>query len=414
MEFDVCVIGAGPAGLMACLEAAKAGAKVVVVEKNSTAGRKLLCTGRGRCNVTHEGEVRDLVKAYDRCGRFLQHSLYEFSPEDVCAFFLENRLQMKVEKQGCVFPLTDRATDIKRILEDVTRREGVEFVYGRGVETVEKNAMGFSVITSKVRINCKSVIISTGGVSWPEMGSTGDGYEFARRLGHLIVEPRAALVPLITIEKWVKKLQGVGAQDVRLSASIGGKQVVCRGAMIFTDDGVGGPAVFDLSRLITETLSRESVEVVIDFAPEYNNQQLEELIVSKCKEHPNKEIAWALVDLVPRALGITLCGMIDPEHTLRINQLSKDKRKELVGLVKEMRLEIKSTRAIREAIVTKGGVCVDEIEKTSMESKLCKGLFFAGEVMDVDGPCGGYNLQIAWSTGVLAGRASAGQILDNS
>lgn len=407
MDFDVCVIGAGPAGLMAGLEAAKAGARVVILEKNSTAGRKLLCTGRGRCNVTHEGEVRDLVKAYDRCGRFLQHSLYEFSPGEVCAFFLENGLQMKVEKEGCVFPLTDRASDVKRILEDQTRREGVEFVYGKGVEKIDNIAGRFMVRTGKVQVNCKSVIIATGGVSWPETGSTGDGYEFARRLGHTIEEPRAALVPLVIEESWVKKLQGVGAKDVRVSASVGGKSVECRGAMMFTNDGVGGPAVFNLSRLIADGLSSESVEVIVDFAPGYNNQQLEEHILSKCVENPNKEIAWLLVDLVPRAVGIALCEMVDPGFKTRSNQLSKEKRRQLVELIKETKFSVRSTRAIKEAVVTKGGVCVDEIEKTTMESKICKGLFFAGEVMDVDGPCGGYNLQIAWSTGVLAGRASA-------
>ena len=410
MNFDVCIIGAGPAGLMAAITAGNAGAKCVVLEKNSTAGRKLLCTGRGRCNVTHEGQVRELISDYGDSGRFLQYCLHEFSPVNLCDMFAENRLAMKVEKGGYVFPLTDRASDVKRVLLDVTRRVGTEFIYGKGVQTINRSAGFFVVDTGKVRIESKSVIIATGGVSWPETGSTGDGYEFARQFGHQIVEPMAALVPLVTQEKWPSTLQGIAVKQARITAIVDGKKIQSSGPMMFTNSGIGGPAVFDFSRLITRRFidPSQSFDITVDFLPEINHQQLDEMLQAKCVEHPKKEIAWVLVNLVPRGLGICLCEMVDPEHAIRTNQLSKDKRTELASLLKALPLTIRSTRPIKEAVITSGGVDTEQIDDKTMQSKLCEGLFFAGEVIDVDGPCGGYNLQIAWSTGALAGKSAAG------
>ena len=416
MNFDICIIGAGPSGLMAAIEAGNSGARCMVLEKNSTAGRKLLCTGRGRCNVTHEGPIKKLVADYGSSGRFLRHSLHEFPPEYVCDLFAQNRLTMKVEKGGCVFPLTDRASDVKRVLLDMARRSGAEFIYGKGVQSISKHTDGFFVDTEKVRIESKAVIIATGGLSWPETGSTGDGYEFARQFGHEIVEPKAALVPLIIEESWPNCLQGVGVKDVRITARINGKKIHAKGPMIFTGDGIGGPAVFDLSRLITRhfTDSSQPFGITIDLVPGISRQQLDEILLAKCAEHPKKEIAWILVGLVPRALGISLCGMVDPKQSLRTSQLSKDKRMELMSLLKTLPLKIRSTRPIKEAVITSGGVAADQMDRKTMQSKLCDGLFFAGEVIDVDGPCGGYNLQIAWSTGALAGRSAAlPQIMDS-
>jgi hypothetical protein len=410
MNFDVCIIGAGPAGLLAAIEASNAGTKCVVLEKNSTAGRKLLCTGRGRCNVTHEGSAKELALDYGNSGRFLRYSLHEFSPADLCEMFAQNRLAMKVEKGGYVFPLTDRATDVKRVLLDITRRAGAEFIYGKGVQSVINRSGEFIINTGKVQIESKSVIIATGGLSWPETGSTGDGYEFARQFGHDIVEPMAALVPLVTQEKWPSTLQGIGVKDVCISATVDGKKIRSAGPMMFTNSGIGGPAVFDLSRLITRSFvdTDRLFDITIDLLPDTDLQQLDEILLAKCREHPKKEIAWVLVNLVPRGLGISLCEMVDPDHALRTNQLTKEKRMELASLVKALPLTIRSTRPIKEAVITSGGVSTEQIDEKTMQSNLCDGLFFAGEVIDVDGPCGGYNLQIAWSTGALAGKSAAG------
>jgi len=412
MNFDVCIIGSGPAGLLAAIEASKAGARCVILEKNSTAGRKLLCTGRGRCNITHEGTAKELVADYGDSGRFLRYCLHEFSPTDLCEMFSQNRLAMKVEKGGYVFPLTDRASDVKRVLLDMARRSGAEFIYGKGVRSIYKRTGEFVIDTGKVRIESKAVIIATGGLSWPETGSTGDGYEFARQFDHDIVEPMAALVPLVTQEKWPWSLQGIGVKNVRINAMVDGKKIHSAGPMMFTNSGIGGPAVFDLSRLITRSFTDTAklFEITIDLLDGTDHHQLDEILKAKCAEHPKKEIAWVLVNLVPRSLGITLCEMVDPERAIRTNQLSKDKRTELTSLLKTLPLTIRSTRPIKEAVITSGGVSTEQIDEKTMQSTLCEGLYFAGEVIDVDGPCGGYNLQIAWSTGALAGR-SAGKIL---
>jgi hypothetical protein len=324
--------------------------------------------------------------------------------------FAQNRLAMKVEKGGYVFPLTDRASDVKRVLLDMARRSGAEFIYGKGVQSIIKRAGEFIINTGKVQIESKAVIIATGGLSWPETGSTGDGYEFARQFGHDIVEPMAALVPLVTQEKWPSSLQGVGVKDVRITATVDGKKVHSTGPMMFTNSGIGGPAVFDLSRLITRSFIDPALmfEVTIDLLPDIDHQQLDEILLAKCAEHPKKEIAWVLVSLIPRALGISLCEMVDPDHAIRTNQLSKDKRMELASLLKTLPLTIRSTRPIKEAVITSGGVSTEQIDEKTMQSTLCEGLYFAGEVIDVDGPCGGYNLQIAWSTGAVAGRSAAG------
>ena len=260
MKCDVCIIGAGASGLTAAIFAAQAGAKVMVAEAGATAARKLLRTGRGRCNLTHTGSVNDFVKAYGACGRFLKHSLHEFSPEDVREFLAGYRLKTKVEKNGCVFPITDRAAEVKRILVDNARRLGVKFFYGRKIESIRKTVEGFLIEPSDVRIISSAIIIATGGVSWPHTGSTGDGYELAKLFGHTIVEPRSALAGLIIVETWPTILQGVGLKEVSLTAKVSDKKVSTRGPMMFTDDGIGGPAVFDLSRLITEALLKSSKE----------------------------------------------------------------------------------------------------------------------------------------------------------
>jgi predicted Rossmann fold flavoprotein len=409
MKFDVCIIGAGPAGLTAALCAARAGAKTAVMEAGATAGRKLLKTGRSRCNLTHTGSVNDFVKAYGFCGRFLRHSLHVFSSEDVRKFFADNGLETKVEKAGCVFPITDRAAEVKRILVDNVRRLGVKFFYGKKVESIRKTVEGFLIEPCNVRIITSAVIIATGGVSWPHTGSTGDGYELAKLFGHTIVEPKSALAGLITAETWPVTLQGVGVKEVSLTAKVGEKKISSRGPMMFTDDGIGGPAVFDLSRLITEALSKSSkpIKVAVDMMPEKSAKELDELIIQRCSSWGKKELAGALTGLFPRAIALNVCERLEPSRNILASQLRKDQRRKLIKLIKSSTLAIKSIRPIAEATITKGGVLTNEINSKTMESKLRSGLFFAGEVMDVDGPCGGYNLQIAWSTGALAGKSAA-------
>lgn len=411
MRCDVCIIGGGAAGLMASIFAAQQGAKVVVVEKNATIARKLLKTGGGRCNLTHTGTIEDFVREYDFCGRFLKHSLYEFSPEAVQKFFAERGLATKVDKDGCVFPVTDRATDVSRVLFDVARRAGVLFIHGRTIQTVEKQyAGGFAIKAGADSYESSAVVIATGGASWPFTGSTGDGYTFANAFGHTIVGAKSAMAPLTSADAWPMKLQGVAVPDVQITAIIDDKKIQPRGPLMFTDDGIGGPVTFDLSRSITDYLHShtEPLAVKLDFCPDKDFQQVEDFILQGCVTYPRQEIARVITDLLPRAITLHLVERIQTEgRPIIAAQLPKESRRELIRLIKEMPLMIKGIRPIAEATITRGGVSLDEIEPTTMQSKLCPGLFFAGEVMNADGPCGGYNLQIAWSTGALAGKNAA-------
>ena len=395
--------------MMAGIFAGRAGADVVIVERNTTAGRKLLRTGRGRCNLTHEAAVEEFVRACDPYGRVLKHSLYTFGPSHLREFFGKHGLETKVEPSGCVFPITDRATDVKNVLLAQAKLAGVRFVYGRRAYPVEKAAGGFVVKGDADSVKCRAVIIATGGVSWPQTGSTGDGFGIAASFGHGMVEPHAALVPLVTKEKWCGKLSGVGIEEVEIRAKINDSTLASEvGPMMFTHDGIGGPAVFNLSRKLADRLfeSKDLVEVSIDMFAGLRKNDLAQALIVLCNVHPKKGVLALLCEYFPKAISEQLCLMADCAD-VAASHLSKDKRDKLLNVMKKLTVNIVSARPIEEATVTRGGVDTSDIDPTTMQSKLCPGLFFAGEVMDVDGPCGGYNLQIAWSTGALAGQSAA-------
>jgi len=395
--------------LMASISATKAGAETILVEGNSSAGRKLLRTGRTRCNLTHTGSVDDFIKAYGPFGRFLRHSLHELSPDDLRRYFARHKLEMKVEKDGCVFPVTDRASDVLRILVEDARDLSVRFLYGWPVQGITKEQAGFMLLSNARKITANAVIIATGGVTWPHTGSTGDGYRFAQAFGHTIVEPKPCLVPLVTVETWPAQLAGLGVPYVVITAQVSRRKLRSAGAMMFTHDGIGGPAIFDLSRLIADFLpaSGDPVNICVDLIPQCQTQQLDSSIISLCSDNPRKELAGALAELLPRALLLKLCALADAPAAIVASQLQKAQRRQLVAIIKRLPLSIKAAHPIAEATVTRGGVSTDEIDPTTMESRLCPGLFFAGEVINVDGPSGGYNLQIAFSTGALAGKTAA-------
>lgn len=409
MKCDVCIIGAGPAGLMAAISAAEGGAGVVLIEKNAVAGKKLLATGGGRCNITHTGSIDEFVKAYGQYGRFLKHSLHEFSADALRQYFADHNLATKAEKDGYVFPLTNRATDVMRILIDHARRLNIRFIYEGKVTAIRKQELSFAVATVKETFFAYLVIIAAGGCSWPHTGSTGDGYDFAKHLGHTIVPPRAALVPLVAAEKWLSELAGVGLPNVILTAKPAEKKLISSGAMIFTHDGIGGPAVLNFSRLLADDLTRAAKPIAaeIDLFPQRQADELEKQIIELCAAHPKKELAGVLQPLMPRAMALAICKLLEPSTNLLAGQLTKPKRRELVLSLKHLTIHIKHPRPIAEATITRGGIPTGEIDSKTMESKICEKLFFAGEVIDVDGPCGGYNLQIAFSTGRLAGKSAA-------
>ena len=410
MKTDICIIGAGPAGVFAAIVAAQAGAKVLIVERNTSACRKLLRTGRTRCNLTHAGTIQDFLKVYGDCSKFLRHSIHEFSADDLRQYFADHSLQTKAEKDGCVFPATDRATDVAQVLLDDAKELSVQFMYGRGVRTIQKENDDFAVLTDKDTVSANAVIITTGGVTWPFTGSTGDGYKFAKAFGHTIAQPKPALTNLLTAETWPHKLQGVAIPDVVIKAKVENQKFNVHGPLMFTENGIGGPAVFNLSRLITDYLpSRDNpIRITIDLLPQYESTNLEKEIISACSRHPKKTLLAILTQFISKSLAAQLCEQIDPSQTLPAGQLQKAHRKTLLQLLKALPLWVVATGPIDQATVTHGGVRTNEISPITMESRLCPGLYFAGEVIDVDGPCGGFNLQIAFSTGRLAGLAAAG------
>lgn len=425
MRTKICVIGAGPAGLMAAIFSAGAGSATTIIEANTSAGRKLLLTGGGRCNLTHQAGPAELVRQFGEKGRFLSYCLYRYPPRYVQDFFTDLGLRLRIEKDGCVFPASDRAGDVRDILVERAKKLGVEFLYDKRVRDIVKEDNAFVVRIEKEPVYAEKLIIATGGLSWPKTGSTGDGYRFARQLGHTIVGPRASLVPLVVREDWPEqpatrmagKLAGTAVEDVRVSARIDKKKIATEGAIIFTDDGIGGPAALDMSRHLTGHLPacKKPIAISLDLAPRVREAELEREIAELIAANPKKKVVNILSEFVPRRLSALLCsprfageagGQADCGDELAAGQLKKDVRKKLVRLVKALPLCVISTRPIDEATVTRGGVSVAEIEPKTMGSKICPNLFFAGEVIDVDGPCGGYNLQMCWSTGALAGSSA--------
>lgn len=407
MKTQLCIVGAGPAGLMAAIFAARRGIRTLVVERNSTAGRKLLKTGRGRCNLTHVGTPEELARACEPYGRFLKHAFYTFGPDRVRRFFHEQGLETKVEADGCVFPLSDRATDVKAVLLDAAARAGVRFIYGRRVFPMAKEPDGFILHSEDLAIRARAVVIATGGASWPQTGSTGDGYALAAGLGHGIIEPRAILVPLVTREAWPGALQGVGVEHVVIRSRLAGiKHAEATGPMMFTQDGLGGPAVLNLSRRLAGLFDQAAppVELHIDLFDGLTAQALEQRLITSCQARPRKRIETILAEWLPGALAERLCTLAGCAET-QASQLSRPLREALVRMLKDVTVHVVRTRPLREATATRGGVDHRQIEPTTMQSRICPGLYLAGEVIDADGPCGGYNLQIAFATGALAGQS---------
>ena len=414
METEVCIIGAGPAGLMAAIGAATKRAATMVVEGNANAGHKLLVTGGGRCNFTHAASVDELVRAFGQAGRFLRHSFHELPPEDVRAFFAARGVAATVEPDGCVFPAVDRATEIRDALVREAEVHGVHCVYGRPVTQVDVVANAFEIRTKRHTIAARRAIIATGGLSWPQTGSTGDCYRLAGKLGHALVAAKPSLVPLLTRDKWPGELAGVAVADAALRATIGGRKVISKGHMVFTNDGLGGPAAQDLSRFLTDALAEgpSEVEMRLDLVPALDETTLDRRLQDQLAAHPKKRMPNILAEIVPKRLAATLCRLARCNADLQANQVTKDIRKRLAGLLKLLPLCVTGTRPIAEATVTRGGVGLPQIEPRTMASKVCPGLYFAGEVIDADGPCGGYNLQMCFATGLLAGRSAADSLVN--
>jgi predicted Rossmann fold flavoprotein len=393
---------------MASICCAAENAETAVFETNTTAGRKLLLTGGGRCNLTHLASHGEIVRSFGPKGRFLSYCLHKFTPECTRQFFHKLGLESIVEPDGCVFPVSDRAADVRDCLINHAKNLGVRFYFDKSVKRIVQDGNSFVIHTNHDGFAAEKVIIATGGLSFPQTGSTGDGYRFAKELGHTIVEPRASLVPLVTHESWPGRVAGTAVENVRVCAHINNKKITTAGALVFTDDGIGGLAAWDMSRHLTDHLPalEKPLKITIDLAPQVAQVELGTRVTSLIATNPKKKIVNILAEFVPKRLAEVLCKLAGCNE-IEANQLKKDVRKKLVSNLKALPLSVTNTRPIAEAIVTRGGVSTCEIDSSTMESKICPGLFFAGEVIDADGPCGGYSLQMCWSTGALAGSSAA-------
>ena len=402
--YDIIIIGAGPAGLMAAGSAALEGKSVAVIEKNRLTGKKLRITGKGRCNVTNVAENEEVMKNVCGSGKFLYSALGNFSGSDTVSFFESLGVPLKTERGGRVFPQSDKAADIANALEDYVKNCGVEIICEKAVSVLTKNGAVSGVKLSDGRVlEASSVIIATGGKSYPRTGSTGDGYKFAENTGHTIITPRGALVPVETHEKWVSHLQGLSLKNVTLSLFCEDKKIFeDMGEMLFTHFGVSGPLVLSASCHITD--DSKNYKIIIDLKPALDEKTLDKRILRDFEESKNKDFANSLGGLLPSKLIPVFVELSGVEPHTKVNSVTREQRLGMVNLLKNLTLTVKGLRPIDEAIVTAGGVDIAEVNPSTMESKKVKGLFFAGEVLNLQAYTGGFNLQIAFSTGYLAGK----------
>ena len=407
MTADVVVIGAGASGLMAALTAAEQGASVLLVEKNRKAGRKLRITGKGRCNLTNDCEVREVLAQIPGDGRFLYSSLTAFPPQAVMRFFRENGLELKTERGRRVFPCSDNANDVADLLVSLCQREGVRFLWERAVDILVADGAVQGVWVGKRCIRAPSCVVCTGGLSYPLTGSTGDGYRFAEACGHTLTPPRPSLVPLVCEEACCERMQSLSLKNVELRVYEDDK-LLCReqGEMLFTHFGVSGPLVLSASARMRR-IGEASYRLEIDMKPALDEKTLDARLLRDFAKVPNRNLSNALVDLLPHAMipEVLAAAGVPPE--LPVHSLTRELRLRLLQTFKAFPLTVTGTRPIDEAIVTAGGVRTAEVDPRSMQSRKVAGLFLAGELLDLDAYTGGYNLQIAWSTGRMAGKAAA-------
>lgn len=399
----IAIVGGGAAGLFAAASVPDNTSEIIVFEKNKYSGKKLLITGKGRCNVTNASEQSDFFKNVSVNPRFLFSSFNSFSNDDTINFFEAIGVPLKTERGNRVFPVSDKALDIRNALLNKAESNGVKFIY-KEIKKIEKTSNGFNVFTHVNEYFFDKVIIATGGISYPLTGSTGDGYKFAQSFGHSIVSPKPSLVPLVCKEKWCAALMGLSLKNVKLKI-INSKNSTVKyedfGEMLFTHYGISGPIVLSATSYV-RNFDGSDMSAVIDLKPALTAEQLSKRIISDFNDNKNKDFQNSLSQLLPAKLIpviVSLSGI--PAHK-KVNEITKAERLRLVDLIKNLTLHISGTRPISEAIITSGGVSVTEINPKTMESKLIEGLYFAGEVIDVDAYTGGFNLQIAFSTAYSA------------
>jgi predicted Rossmann fold flavoprotein len=400
----VIVVGGGPAGMMAAITAAK-NHQVTLLESNERLGRKLFITGKGRCNITNAKDISDFFDYIPGNPHFMYSSLYGFTNQDTMDFFNKLGVKLKIERGDRVFPESDKSSDIINAFSMELQNRGVDVRLKAKVVKIIKNnnTIGHLLLEDEKIITGDYFIFCTGGVSYPLTGSRGDGIRFARELGHNIIKPKPSLVPIELKESWIKELQGLSLKNVKLKV-LEGKKVLFEefGEMLFTHFGVSGPLVLSASRVVEE---KKALKISINLKPALSEDELDKRIQKDFQKHINKSFKNSLDDLLPQKIINVIIRLSQIDEDKKVNSITKEERKRLVEVMRNMEFSVRGLRPVEEAIVTAGGVDTKEIDPSTMKSKLIDNLFFAGEIIDVDAYTGGYNIQIALSTGYLAGKS---------
>ena len=403
MKYDVIVIGGGPAGMFASVTAAQQGQRVLLLESNPRLGKKLLITGKGRCNVTNMCSAQEVLQNVPRNGRFLYSAMESFPPQRIYEFLEENGCKLKVERGNRVFPVTDKSSSVLDCLVRVMDRCKVRVSYEKvtGLRTVHGEIVG--VTTLRGSYDAPKVILATGGVSYPATGSTGDGYAMAEAVGHTVIPPEGSLVPLETEGPFCMQMQGLSLRNVGVKLVNAKNKVIYKdfGELLFTHFGISGPTVLSASAHLP---AKESCRLLIDLKPALEEGKLNDRILRDLDTYKNRSMENALTDLLPRSMIPVVLQMLSIDPSMQANALRKEQRRNMVQLMKAFPVVIAGKRPVAEAIVTSGGVKVSEVDPKTMESKKIRGLFFAGEILDCDAYTGGFNLQIAWATAYAAGK----------
>lgn len=409
---NIIVVGGGAAGLLAGIAATELGAQVMILEKMRTPGRKMLITGKGRCNITNNCEIAEIIRNLPGNGRFLNSALHRFSNDDMIYLLESHGLQTKVERGGRVFPVTDKAKDVVDTLLNIYREKGGKLLVDQTVSKIliEDGCVAGVVTNDGNKYTADAVIITTGGASYPGTGSDGNGFTLAKACGHTIITLKPSLVPLESDSEYIKSLQGLSLRNVKASICCGEKVLASEfGEMLFTHFGFSGPIILSLSKAVAEAFAagNKDLDLIIDLKPALDVQKLDLRIQRDFANYLRKQLVNGMKDLLPgRLISVVLdAAFLNPDKP--INQISKEERSRLVYNLKNLSFPITGTRPLAEAIVTAGGVSTKEINPKTFESKIVKKLYFAGEVIDVDGYTGGYNLQAAFSSGYAAGYAAA-------
>jgi predicted Rossmann fold flavoprotein len=410
--YDVIVIGAGASGMMAAGRAAEVGAKVLLLEKMPRAGLKLGITGKGRCNLTNQGEIQSFLDSYSPDGRFLRNCFARFFNQDLMSFIEQRGVPLVVERGGRVFPKSNRALDVVSALMAYVKEKGVTSKKEQTVkEILVDSGQIQGVSTNRENLKARAIILATGGASYPRTGSTGDGYRMAQKAGHRIIPIRPYLIPLVIKEDWVRELQGLSLKNVSATVYVNGRKGPSEfGEMLFTHFGISGPIILTLSGSIVDVLKQGQVEISINLKPALNQEQLDERLKRELKAHHLKGLQAILKLLLPNRMIPLFLALAKIPGDKKGNQISAEERNRLKILLTDLRMTVSGPRPLDEAIITAGGIHLKEVDPKTMESRIVKGLFLCGEILDIQGRTGGYNLQAAFSTGWVAGESAARRV----